>query len=376
MIVPPASRRKAERLLGWAKLTAEWADAPGADEVNQKDEERMFASPDWHEPISESDRASLDKLNAQFTPDQIAAAYLRLYRARHTAPEELSDVSEPAKPRAAFGPSLWFSLAGGHSVGAEPRRLLPMLCKMGNISREDVGAIRIQADASLIELRQSAVDGFLSAIGPAMTLEDGAALTQLPGAPSFDKAPRGKDGPGSKGPGSRGPRPRRDGPKPHRDGPRPNRDGPKYQKDGPKPRRDKASQRPGDAPRDGVKEAARPSAAPVDWNDDPKPRVKKPKGTGKPGQKKPAHKSRTRKNPEHPPEAVTERARKPRHGKPAPARRDDSGDNRTRGPKPPVGKPSSKKNRARKLAAKNAGGTDAPRRNAGLRKDGKGGAKP
>ncbi|MCW1950314.1 MAG: DEAD/DEAH box helicase, partial [Octadecabacter sp.] len=42
MIVPPAVRKKAERLLGWAKLTANWADAPSAEDVIAQDEERML----------------------------------------------------------------------------------------------------------------------------------------------------------------------------------------------------------------------------------------------------------------------------------------------------------------------------------------------
>ncbi len=282
MIVPPSARKKAERLLGWAKLTAEWADAPSAEAVSGKDEERMLANPDWHEPVTESDRVSVDKLTTSFTLDQIAAAYLRLYRERHSAPEELSDVNAARKPREAFGPSVWFSLAGGRAVGAEPKRLLPMLCKLGNVSRESIGAIRIQPEASLIELRKDAVQGFLAAIGPAMTLEDGAALTQLAQPPKFDKSPRRSE-----------PR-RHNDTKSHRSEPR----------EGPAMPKGKASG----------------TTHPIDWNDDPKPRTKKPKGGAKPAQGKQS-------------------------------KRNEGNEDRPRGPKPPVGKSSSKKNRARKSAA-------------------------
>ncbi len=209
----------------------------------------MLANPDWHEPVAESDSATVARLMDSFSAEQIAAAYLRLYRERHSAPEELADVNEPAKPRAAFGPSVWFSLAGGRAKGAEPRRLLPMLCKMGNVSREDIGAIRIQPDASLIELREAAVDGFLAAIGPAMTLEEGAALTRLAKPPKLDRGPR-PDKPSE-----------------------------------PKPRKPRAQDA---AP--AVKGKASETTRPVEWNDDPTPRVKKPKPGAKPPHgKKPRH---------------------------------------------------------------------------------------
>ncbi|MEP2641603.1 DEAD/DEAH box helicase [Roseobacter sp.] len=306
MIVPPSVRKKAERLLGWAKLSAEWADAPSAEAVFAQDETRILANPDLKAGVEEADRGTVEKLTASFTPDQIAAAYLRLYRERHSAPEELSDVSaEAAKPRQAFGPSVWFSVAGGRATGAEPRRLLPMLCKMGNLSREDIGAIRIQSNSSVFEVRKPSVASFIKSVGPGMELEDGAALTQLDSAPKFDKPQR-----------------RTDGPRP---------------KDREKPRGPRS-----DAPAPGTTQ-------PVDWNDAPVPRVKKPKRDGaKPGKPKHAGGPAV-----HPAETTTDAPRKPRHGKPKPA---DRSDDRPRGPKPPAGKPSSKKNKARKLNAGKHGG--------------------
>ena len=318
MIVPPAARKKAERLLGWAKLTAEWADAPSAEAVSTKDEERMLASPDWHEPVADADRALVDTLIASFTAEQIAAAYLRHYREKHSAPEELSDVKEAHKPREAFGPSVWFSLEGGRAVGAEPRRLLPMLCKLGNISRDDIGAIRIQPAESLIELREGSVQGFLAAIGPAMTVEDGAVLKRLSALPKFDKSPR------------RSAPPRHKDTKPYQ---------PKMD-DAPKQSKNKASA----------------AAQPIDWNDDPKPRVKKPKGGAKPAQSK---KPKTDKQPT---EAFAKPLRKPRPSNAAKPKGPEGKEDRPRGPKPPAGKPSSKKNRARKLSGGKAGGADYPTR--------------
>lgn len=302
MIVPGNVRKKAERLLGWAKLTADWSDAPSAEAVSAKDEERMLASPDWSEPVSDGDRALVDRMVDTFTPDQIAAAYLRQYREQHSAPEELSDINEAAKPREAFGPSVWFSLEGGRAVGAEPRRLLPMVCKLGKLSREDIGAIRIQPNESLLEIREGSVSRFLAAIGPEMVLEDGAALKRLAGPPKFDKSPR---------------------------------------RPAPSKFKEKSPRRPDAPERSASSKMEKPGTThPIDWNDDPVPRVKKPKTT------KPKHPKPAASNPKG---AVAKKPRKSRQADEAEGKKPEIKGKRPRGPKPPVGKPSSKKNRARKL---------------------------
>ncbi len=188
LIVPPKSRRKAERLLQSAKLTPEHCTAPSADEVNARDEERMLAENVWSDPVTESEQPSIDKLLAAFSPEQVAAAYLRLYKDRHSAPEELSDATverNKPRPKSEFGASVWFSVDGGRAAGAEPRRILPMLCKAGGINKDDIGAIRVAQDKSYVQILATSVDAFLKQIGPDMTVEHGARLARLEGAPDL-----------------------------------------------------------------------------------------------------------------------------------------------------------------------------------------------
>jgi ATP-dependent RNA helicase DeaD len=189
LVVTKKTRKKAERILHMAKLKSEWGMAPTADEVNARDEERMMASPDWQVEISDAERAGVDSLVEGFTGEQLAAAYLRMYRSMRSAPEDLSDVDTKPVPRQEFGPSVWFSVSGGRDAGAEPRRLLPMLCNAGDITKDDIGAIRIRDDQSFVQIKESSVAGFLAAIGNKTTLEEGAVLTQLAEAPAM--APSG-----------------------------------------------------------------------------------------------------------------------------------------------------------------------------------------
>lgn len=185
LIVTPRTRKKAERLLGWAKVRAAWESAPTADDVRAMDEERLFGDPSWQEPVSETEQQSVARLLEAFSPEQIAAGYLRLMHTLRAPPEELAELDTKPEARQDFGPATWFSISGGHDAGAEPRRLLPALCKAGGLSKDDVGAIRVQKEESFVQIRSAAVSTFLGRIGETMLLEKGVRLTQLASAPDL-----------------------------------------------------------------------------------------------------------------------------------------------------------------------------------------------
>ena len=292
LIVPPKARRKAESLLRTAKLECQWAEAPSAEAVRQRDEERMLADPTWQLDLSEAEGIAARKLTDLFSPEVIAAAYLRLYNSRQSAPENLmpSGGEGPPKPRAAFGPSTWFAISGGHNQNAEPRRLLPMLCKAGNLTKDDIGAIRVQQDQSFVEIRNASVPTFLKSIGKAMTVEAGATVTELADPPAAANEPRPAFVPRDR--------------KPHGKGKAPNR-------------------------RQAEAKTA-PDTGPIDWNDAPAPRQKKPKGT-------------TAKAKAHP---RNDRERALPEGGTKPQKPKSPGKKTT-----PIGKPTSKKNKARARAA-------------------------
>ena len=366
LIVTPKVRKKAERILGMAKLKSDWGSAPSADEVLARDEDRMFADPAWETPVGESEEAVVNRLVAEKTPEQIAVAYLRMFREQHTAPEELSDPSAKPEKREEFGPSVWFAVSGGRAADAEPRRILPMVCGAGDLSKDDIGAIRIQQDHSLVQIKESSVARFLNAVGPSMELEKGVTLTKLDKAPDFDR--------GARPAANRGPKPER----------KPYSDKPERKSYDDKPERKSYDDRPKPEPRaeraepvaEPVQEvAAKPapkSAGPIDWNDAPTPRVRKPK----PADRKPAGKptgkpygkadgpARERK-PYQGKSDGPARERKPYGDKPGgerPPRRSESefqaqpykGKGKPKGPPPPEGRPDSKKNIARAAARANA----------------------
>ncbi|MGB0853383.1 MAG: DEAD/DEAH box helicase [Pikeienuella sp.] len=194
LIVPGKFRKKAERLLGGAKVRAEWVDPPSAEEVVARDEERLLADPMWTDEVTEAEAGFVAKLTELHSAEKIAAAFLRLHSSRQTAPEELAapgavDAGRPQKGgRDKFGPSVWFSLSLGRRDNVEPRRLLPMLCRAGDISGDDIGALRVQDDHTYVEILAATAPKLRAALGPDMVVEDGAVLTALNGAPDIAKS--------------------------------------------------------------------------------------------------------------------------------------------------------------------------------------------
>ncbi|MBP1806198.1 DEAD/DEAH box helicase [Rubellimicrobium aerolatum] len=187
LIVPPRMIRKAENLLRIGKIQAEWTVAPSAEEILRRDEERLLSDPVWSEEPSEEEAAFAAKLLAVHSPERIAAAYLRLSRAGTSAPEELGWADAPAEPkvRKPFGPSTWFALSVGADDRAEARWLLPLLLRAGRLDKDAIGAIRVQASESFVEIADDRVEGFLKALDGATEIEEGVGIRRLEGAPDL-----------------------------------------------------------------------------------------------------------------------------------------------------------------------------------------------
>lgn len=207
LIVPMSARRKAERLLAGANVQPTWVLPPSADDVLARDDERLLADPALSEKINEDEAPFIATLLATHGAEQVAAAFLRLQRGNRSAPEDLIPVNleagakrrEPdyanpssaaTKPRSDFGASTWFSLSVGRRQNAEPRWLIPMLCRNGNITKAVIGAIKMQPEETFVEIAENGVEGFLAALGPNKTLERGIVVKRLDGTPNFNAPPK------------------------------------------------------------------------------------------------------------------------------------------------------------------------------------------
>lgn len=191
LLVPPFRRRRTDDLLRGLGIEHTWSGPPTAEEIRKLDQERMLRDAILTEEPGEDDAAAGLLLLSAYTPEHLAAALARLYRTGLPAPEEVSDpgLSRSPRDRAAdrdFGGagagSVWFRLNVGRRNNADPKWLLPLICRRGNVTRKEIGTIRIFDEETAFEVSQAAADRFAKA---ARKLdEEDVLIEQLPGAPA------------------------------------------------------------------------------------------------------------------------------------------------------------------------------------------------
>lgn len=213
ILVPYPRRRRVESMLRGARINAEWISAPSRDDIARNDRERLLATLLEPVEIDEEDRFLASRLMAERSADDIAAALVRAHRARMPAAEEMIDAaSGPAPrsdgPRPGFENTVWFRMDIGRRHNADPRWLLPLLCRRGHITRAEIGAIRIAAGETLFEVQTAAAARFATAVRRTFTDgsdgEAGIRIDQVKGAPR-DEAKRNRRE--AMAPQRRGPRP-------------------------------------------------------------------------------------------------------------------------------------------------------------------------
>jgi ATP-dependent RNA helicase DeaD len=171
LLVPPSRRHRAERLLRDAGAQAFWSGPPSAEEIRELDQKRMLQDPLLLEPPSEEDFEAAKLLLSERTPEQLGALLVCLYRARLPATEAVVDPGQgperrelresrapSAKPDKGLRPTrlpsagAWFRLDIGRTKNADPKWLLPMLCRKGNVTRDAIGTIQILEHETRVEI--------------------------------------------------------------------------------------------------------------------------------------------------------------------------------------------------------------------------------
>ncbi len=165
ILVPYPKRRRAEGMLREANIRATWEDVPSAAKIAERDEARLM------DEIGDTgdDTAAAEALLATKDAVSVAAALLRLHRARLPAPEDLSDSGQPDQraetgPRQGFEDAVWFRVNTGRVNNADPRWLLPYLCRRGHLTRKDIGAIRIFDRETRFEIPRDLATRFVAAL--------------------------------------------------------------------------------------------------------------------------------------------------------------------------------------------------------------------
>ncbi|HET6537935.1 MAG TPA: DEAD/DEAH box helicase [Sphingopyxis sp.] len=215
IIVPFPRRRRVDGMLRGARIEAEWKNAPTAEEVRAQDHARLLEkllAPAEHET---EDMELGKKLLAERSPEDIAAALVAAHRGAMPPPEDLIDSGNRAgrgeredrgPRREQFEDSVWFRMDIGRRQNADPRWILPLLCRRGHVTKNEIGAIRIGPNETMFNIPVAIADRFAEAIVRTANTdgEDEAGVNIAP-APEGPTYPPRRDN-GSHDRGDRGPR--------------------------------------------------------------------------------------------------------------------------------------------------------------------------
>jgi len=170
LIVPYPRRKRVESMLRHARIEAEWMDPPTADMIRKQDRERLLEKLLQPMDIDEEDRALGARLLEQLGAEQVAAALVNAHRAKMPQPEELTANTPEARKaameqrhRPGFEDTVWFRLDIGRSQGADPKWILPTLCRRGHVSKNEIGAIRIGPAETFVQIPRNIADKFADA---------------------------------------------------------------------------------------------------------------------------------------------------------------------------------------------------------------------
>ena len=186
LIVPYPRRKRVESMLRGARVPVEWIAPPAADDIRRADSERLLATLLSPVELSEQDYELAERLMVERSARDIAGALVHAHRTRMPEPEELfgSEVlPEPRGPRAGFEGSAWFRVNVGRNQNAEPRWVLPLLCRRGHVSRTEIGAIRIAANETLFEVAGPAAARFLDAVRRTANEDEDVDIQPVDGKP-------------------------------------------------------------------------------------------------------------------------------------------------------------------------------------------------
>ena len=209
LLVPPSRRRVAEQMLLRVGVQYEWMDPPSRKAIFKQDRERLLDSDIF--AAAGGDEASIaSALLERHSPFEIAAALAKLFserlpepydieeyvedprhardsdrydpRARSKAgdrdsfqrkePREKREYREDREPRerkprpgrALPNGGVWFRLSVGRERNADPKWLLPEICRQGDLTKKDIGDIRIFETETRFEVDAGIAEAFAAKI--------------------------------------------------------------------------------------------------------------------------------------------------------------------------------------------------------------------
>ncbi len=208
LLVPNSRRRRAEEMLRRAGAAFTWGEPPSAEDIRKQDSERLLHDPVLSEQGSDEDIAMADALLEAHGARNVAAAFVKMYRAQLPPPEEIAVATHDTRPsrskdfsreprqenRKEYQPhqerrekpprdrgperareakrprsgemqnGVWFKITVGRERNADPKWLLPEICRQGEIEKKDIGAIRVFDTETRFEVDSGVAERFAALV--------------------------------------------------------------------------------------------------------------------------------------------------------------------------------------------------------------------
>jgi len=204
IIVPYNRRKRVEGMLRGARITAEWMGAPTAEAIHKQDHGRLMEKLTAPMEYDEDDRALAAELIGRLSPEDIAAALVQAHRSKMPQPEELlantpeaREQNKAERHRPGFEDVVWFKMGIGRRQNAEPRWLLPLICRRGHITRNEIGAIRVGQHESWFQIPRAIAPKFADALERTASgddEQDAILITESPDGPRMEARQNRKNG--------------------------------------------------------------------------------------------------------------------------------------------------------------------------------------
>ncbi len=221
LLVPPSKLRRAEMFLGQANIEAIWQDPPTPAEILLRDQERLLDDPKLTQVPTEEELPLAQALLARQSPESIAAALIRIARAHLPEPAKITILPPAPAPRpfrererdstprpasTAYVPSntpgAWFRMPIGRKHNADPKWMIPLICKAGNVTKQEIGAIKIFDRETKFEIASHVADAFQASTANMKETEPKIEPTSapMPGRTPYAGTPPAKRPPSDKPP--------------------------------------------------------------------------------------------------------------------------------------------------------------------------------
>ena len=221
LIVPEHRRGAASRVLSLARLTATICGAPGIAEIEAHYRRQILDAALSAPPVDDVEAPFVAELLERLSPEQLATAYMRHQLAARPVPEDLSPIPvtpmarqprrdrrsedgphEGPRQRAPRGPDMVdgvrFRVSLGRKQRADPKWLLPMICKAGGVTKRAVGSIRIDDVETRFEIASDQAEAFAQHLTRKGSVERGIIIEPVGNAPQRREDTRFQDRPARK----------------------------------------------------------------------------------------------------------------------------------------------------------------------------------